>query len=70
MTGAGKDRVSRIMLTVIVVYLHLPHRIVTVQSVSARFWKSLKDRKSSNYATQNDPICTLMATYPEVPDWW
>ncbi|KAK9427029.1 OPT oligopeptide transporter protein-domain-containing protein [Lipomyces doorenjongii] len=34
------------------------------------FWKGLKDRKSSNYEMQNDPMSRLMAKYPEVPDWW
>ncbi|KAK9366130.1 OPT oligopeptide transporter protein-domain-containing protein [Lipomyces kononenkoae] len=34
------------------------------------FWKSLKDRKRSNYERYNDPISKMMAKYPEVPDWW
>ncbi|KAK9236835.1 OPT oligopeptide transporter protein-domain-containing protein [Lipomyces kononenkoae] len=41
-----------------------------VKAAAVGFWRSLKDRKRSNYEMEDDPISKMMAKYPEVPDWW
>ncbi|KAK9364971.1 OPT oligopeptide transporter protein-domain-containing protein [Lipomyces kononenkoae] len=34
------------------------------------FYRSIKNRKISNYAMNSDPMSRMMARYKEVPDWW
>ncbi|KAK9364396.1 OPT oligopeptide transporter protein-domain-containing protein [Lipomyces kononenkoae] len=51
------------------VYVFLSEWKVVKEAVTG-FFKSLKDRKLSNYDRYKDPISVMMRQYPEVPDWW
>ncbi|KAK9318943.1 OPT oligopeptide transporter protein-domain-containing protein [Lipomyces orientalis] len=42
----------------------------TVKEALVGFYRSLKDRKVSNYESYKDPISVMMREYKEVPDWW
>ncbi|KAK9463926.1 OPT oligopeptide transporter protein-domain-containing protein [Lipomyces oligophaga] len=41
-----------------------------IKEAVAGFYKSLKDRKMSNYERYKDPMSAMMTKYAEVPDWW
>ncbi|KAK9377580.1 OPT oligopeptide transporter protein-domain-containing protein [Lipomyces chichibuensis] len=42
----------------------------TAKEALMGFYKSLKNRKESNYERYKDPISVMMREYKEVPDWW
>ncbi|KAK9327454.1 OPT oligopeptide transporter protein-domain-containing protein [Lipomyces starkeyi] len=62
----GSEFVMFTMSWVYVVLAEYRH----LKSAFAGFFKSLRNRKTSNYEAYDDPLCRLMAKYPEVPDWW
>ncbi|KAK9482682.1 OPT oligopeptide transporter protein-domain-containing protein [Lipomyces starkeyi] len=51
------------------VYVFLSEWAMVKEAVVG-FFKSLKNRKLSNYDRYKDPISVMMRQYPEVPDWW
>ncbi|KAK9385068.1 OPT oligopeptide transporter protein-domain-containing protein [Lipomyces mesembrius] len=42
----------------------------TIRDACKGLYRSLKDRKLSNYDMFNDPFSRTMRMYKEVPDWW
>ncbi|KAK9243528.1 OPT oligopeptide transporter protein-domain-containing protein [Lipomyces tetrasporus] len=42
----------------------------TIRDACKGFYRSLRDRKLSNYEMFDDPFSRTMRQYKEVPDWW
>ncbi|KAK9450478.1 OPT oligopeptide transporter protein-domain-containing protein [Limtongia smithiae] len=57
------------MYTIAFTYIMLNEWKV-VWSAMSGFYKSMRNRRVSNYADFNDAHSVMMRAYPEVPDWW
>ncbi|KAK9452014.1 OPT oligopeptide transporter protein-domain-containing protein [Limtongia smithiae] len=57
-----------VMFTMAVVYTGIAEWS-HLKTATIGFYRSLRYRKS-NFEAYDDPLCRLMAKYPEVPDWW
>ncbi|KAK9460479.1 OPT oligopeptide transporter protein-domain-containing protein [Lipomyces oligophaga] len=58
-----------VMFTMSVIYIWLAERKALTTAFGS-FYRSIRNRKSSNFKEYDDVFCRLMSKYPEVPDWW
>ncbi|KAK9460480.1 OPT oligopeptide transporter protein-domain-containing protein [Lipomyces oligophaga] len=58
-----------VMFTMSVIYIWLAERRALTTAFGS-FYRSIRNRKSSNFKEYDDVFCRLMSKYPEVPDWW